>query len=76
MAFLNPKASYIVHKMIPPLDAKIETASMIAWERQGVFHGDQLFVHDSWWEWDEESFDNIVKAFHIVENIKKSKSTC
>jgi hypothetical protein len=71
LAFLNPKVSYVNYKLSEPEYEAIETMSMAALARQGVFKGDQLFVRDSWWEWGEETVDNLVKAFHIVENKKQ-----
>ena len=73
MAGFSPKVSYIVYKMNAPELQTIETANLAAFARYGISPGDQLFVHDSWWEWGEETLDNLVKAFHIVENKKNNK---
>lgn len=73
LAGFNPKVSYVVYKINAPELQTIETANLAAFARYGVSPGDQLFVHDSWWEWGEETLDNLVKAFHIVENKKNNK---
>lgn len=73
LAFLNPKVSYVNYKLIEPEYENIANMSKAGLARQGISPGDQLLVHDSWWEWGEETLENLVKAFHIVESKIKNK---